>query len=105
MTSGGPYATGGARTSLALRWVTLTATGLALDRPGRLYYARLAGAGALSAVLRDGVDATGAVVLGLATAGAGADDWPKLPVTMAFMKGLHATLTGAGTLTIGWEAD
>jgi hypothetical protein len=83
----------------------LTATGVVVNRPCRLYYARLVGAAAASAVLRDSVDATGAVVLGLATAAAGADDWPRIPVSLGLTKGLHATLTGAATLVFGWEPD
>jgi hypothetical protein len=100
-------ASGAGRPSLALRWVTLTATGMALDHPGRLYYVRLSGPAAATAVLRDSADATGLVLLGMAVsaAGAGADDWPRIPVTIPFLKGLHATLTGAGTLSLGWEKD
>jgi hypothetical protein len=93
------------RPTQALRWAALTATGSALLRPGRLYYARLAGPGAASAVLRDGVDATGAVLLGLALPAAGVDEWPPLPISIVFMKGLHVTLTGTATVSLGWEAD
>lgn len=92
-------------TSRALRWTTLTATGVAVERPGRLYYARLVATGAASAILRDSEDATGPVLLGLATGAAGADDWPRVPVSLNFLHGLHATLTGAGTLSLGWETD
>jgi len=92
-------------TSKALRWVALTATGEVLDRPGRLYYVRLAATGAASAILRDSADATGPVLLGLALAAAGADDWPKAPVSLNFLHGLHATLTGTATLSVGWETD
>ena len=46
-------------------------------------------------VLRDCKDATGPVLLGLALGAAGADDWPKVPVSLSFLTGLHATLTGA----------
>jgi len=89
----------------ALRWTVLTATGGVVDRPCRLYYVRLAVTTAGSCLLRDSFDATGAVVLGLATAAAGADDWPRIPVSLGLTKGLHATLTGTGTLTVGWEPD
>lgn len=99
------YSTGAARSTLALRWAVATATGLLLERPCRVYYARLVGPGAASAVLRDSVDATGPVVLGLATAAAGADDWPRIPVSVNVMKGLHLTLTGTATLLVGWELD
>jgi len=89
----------------ALRWLTVVATGAAVSRPGRLYAARLVGAAAASCVLRDGTADTGPVVLALAIPAAGADDWPKVPVSLPFMHGLHLTLTGTGTVILGWNPD
>lgn len=87
----------------APRWVTVVASGVALSRPGRLYCARLAGTGAVSARLHDGAVVGDPLILALATPGAGADDWPKVPVSLPFSKGLYVELTGAGVVTLGWE--
>lgn len=105
MSQGRDPVTAARQASRALRWKTLTASGVVFARPGRLYYARLAGAGALSAVLYDGDAETDPPALGLATAAAGADDWPKVPVSLPFLVGLYAKLTGAGVLTVGFELD
>ena len=87
---------------------TVTPAGPLVVGAGRLYAARLApttAGAAATCVLHDGVDATGPVVLALATATAGLpDDWPRVPVSIGFQNGLFPVFTAGGaTVLVFWE--
>jgi hypothetical protein len=62
------------------------------------------------AVLRDDVTATagaGNIVLVMDAANANPDDWPSVPVSVAFLKGLKVEWVGTAdaVVFIGWETD
>lgn len=97
----------------ALRWATANADGVAIDRPGRIYCARLVGmttgtAAEIVAVLRDG-GATDPPILALDVVGGAPDDWPGVPVSLPFKERLYVAFTGGSTTTrlllIGWDTD
>lgn len=97
----------------ALRWAQTNVDGVLLDRPGRIYCARLVatltGSAAVTAVLRDGPDVFGPPVLALHTGGTIPDDWPPVPVSAPFLRGLFVEFGGgtqtARLLLVGWETD
>jgi len=96
----------------ALRWTTVTATGQAVNRPCRLYYARLAavvtGNQQATAVLHDDGTANqaGPALLALEIMGQAPDDWPRIPVSMNFQKGIDVSLSGTNVAVfLGWETS
>jgi len=100
-------------TPLALRWTVVTVTGQAVNRPCRLYYARLAattsGAQVATAVLHDDGTANqaGPPLLALmTTTNTGPDDWPRIPVSLNFQKGIDVVMVGSNVgLFLGWETS
>lgn len=99
--------------SVRLAWSRSTAPGALVDRPGRLYAARLVAedpSGAapdVGCALHDGADATGPLVLVLASGPqAGPDDWPNIPISVGFQHGLFPAFTaGEAVVFVYWEVD
>ena len=108
---------GGGNEPKALRWSGRgygQGNGVLVDRPGRLYCARMVmqgvGQAQQIAILRDDVTATtttGAIILVLDAANGSPDDWPKTPVSAAFLKGLKVEWVGTGSaaVLVGWDVD
>jgi len=101
----------------ALRWDSRpysAGNGVLVDRPGRLYCARMVMQGTGNAqqvaVLRDDTTATagaGAPLLVLDAMNGSPDDWPKTPVSVAFLHGIKVEWVGTATAAVfvGWEPD
>ncbi len=78
------------------RTIEITATDVVFTGPGSLGSVHLVAAGVdATLILRDSLDALGAVVARLAAPAGGSDRW-HVPGGVAFGNGLHATIAGAG---------
>ena len=101
------------RLARALHWSVTTTTGVVVAKPCRLYYARLAattsGAQVATAILYDDADGSRTTLGRLAlmtTTNTGPDDWPRVPVSLGFLKGIDVAISGTNVgLWLGYDWD